>query len=121
LSERARWIQHRFGASSFEALGFPGGDLVDAGLAELAEGKITIGSLLVSLAASRLRHEGVPVTTALADPEHGLYELLAKSSGDLAHARYNAYLRQMSSFADTCRTARLAATIDNSSSNCTKR
>jgi hypothetical protein len=103
----ARWIRHRFGASSFEALGFPGGALVDAGLAELADGKVTIGSLLVSLAERRLRREGVPLATPLADPEARLYDLIARSSGELAHARYGAYLRQMSSFADACRNVRL--------------
>ena len=103
----ARWIRNRFGSPSFEALGFPGGDLVDTGLAALAEGKVTVESLLVSLAASRLRREGVPLSTVHADPEDRLYELLSRSSGDLAHARYGAHLRQVSSFADACRRARL--------------
>ena len=103
----ARWIRNRFGSASFEALGFPGGDAVDAGLADLADGKVTVESLLVSLAASRLRREGVPLSTVHADPEDRLYELLCRSSGDLAHARYGAYLRQVSSFADACRQARL--------------
>jgi hypothetical protein len=103
----ARLIRDRFGASTFEALGFPGGEVVDAGLAELADGKVTAGSLLVSPASARLRREGVPLTTTLADPEDRLYALIAKRSTALAHARYNAYLRQMSSFADACRTVRL--------------
>jgi len=103
----ARWIRKRFGSARFETLGFPGGDLVDTGLAELADGKVTVESLLVSLAAPRLRREGIPLSTVHADPEDRLYELLARSSGDLAHARYGAYLRQVSSFADTCRRARL--------------
>ena len=103
----ARWIRNRFGSSSFEKLGFPGGELVDTGLAELADGKVTLPSLLVSLAASRLRREGVPLSTVHADPEESLYELLSRSSGDLAHARYGAYLRQVASFADACREARL--------------
>lgn len=103
----ARWVRHRFGSSSFEALGFPGGDLVDAGLAELADGKTAVASLLVSLAATRLRREGIPLGTVHADPEERLFRRLARSSGDLAHARYGAHLRQMSSFADACRRARL--------------
>jgi hypothetical protein len=102
----ARWIRHRFGASSFTALGIPGGNLVDAGLAELADGKTTVNSLLVSLAATRLRREGVPLSTVHADPEERLYRLLVRSSGDLAHARYGAHLRQLSSFADACRRSR---------------
>ena len=85
----------------------PGGDLVEKGLSDLAQGKITVPSLLVSLAAARLRREGVPVRTPQKHPEERLYRLLSKSSGDLAHARYNAYLRQMVSFADACCRARL--------------
>ena len=55
-----RWIRKRFGAASFEALGLPGGEVVDAGLDDLAAGKATEESFAVSLAAPRLRREGVP-------------------------------------------------------------
>ena len=103
----ARWIGERFGASSFVTLGLPGGDLVDAGLADLAEGKTTAASLAVSLAVPRLRREGVPVVRTNENPEGRLYRLLSRSAGDLAHARYGAYLRQITSFADACRAARL--------------
>lgn len=102
----SRWIRERFGATSFEALGLPGGDIIDAGLADLAAGKETEGSLLVSLAAPRLRREGVPVGPSLDNPDERLYELLAGIDPDLAHARYNAYLRRVVSFADACRFAR---------------
>ena len=102
----ARWIRQRFGAPSFEALGLPGGEIVDAGLADLAEGKTTVESLLVSLAAPRLRREGVPVSTSQANPEDRLYDLLSRTAGDLAHARYSAYLRQIVSFSDSCRLSR---------------
>src|SRR5262245_37381371 len=84
----ARWIRARFGAPSFGALGLPGGFLVDAGLADLAAGRVTVESLLVSLAAPRLRREGVPVGPVQADPEQRLYELLCRTEGDLAHSRY---------------------------------
>jgi len=103
----ARWIRHRFGMTSFERLGLPGGDTVDAGLADLASGRVTPESLAVSLAAPRLRREGVPVGSVLADPERPLFELLSRTEGDLAHARYNAYLRRLVSFADACRLARV--------------
>jgi hypothetical protein len=102
-----RWLRRRFGASSFEVLGFPGGDLIDAGLVDLAHRRVTIGSLLVSLAAPRLEREGIPVSPALENPEERLYALIARTAGGLAHARYNAHLRQVSSFADACRRARL--------------
>lgn len=102
----ARWIRERFGDSSFAALGLPGGDLVDAGLADLAAGRKTVESCLVSLAAPRLRREGVPVGPVVEDPEAGLYERIDREAGDLAHARYNALLRRIASFADACRAAR---------------
>lgn len=101
-----RWLRQRFGEASFERLGLPGGDLVDAGLQDLAFGRTTPESLAVSLAAPRLRWEGVPVGSTLDDPESRLFELLAATGDDLAHARYNAYLRRLVSFADACRLAR---------------
>lgn len=103
----ARWIRHRFGVASFADRGLPGGELVDAGLADLASGRTTVQSLAVSLAAPRLRREGVPVGATLDDPERRLFDLLSRTEGDLAHARYNAYLRQLVSFADACRLARV--------------
>lgn len=105
----ARWIKERFGATSFEVVGLPGGEIVDAGLADLACGRVTRDSLLVSLAAPRLRREGVPVPpgSALEHPEERLYGLLEEGGGELAHARYNAHLRRMVSFADACRAARV--------------
>jgi hypothetical protein len=103
----ARWLRRRFGASTFATLGFPGGDLVDAGLVELAQGRVTIGSLLVSLAAPRLAREGIPLSPVLDNPEEKLYALISRTGDGLAHARYNAYLRQVSSFADACRQWRL--------------
>jgi len=103
----ARWLRHRFGQARLAESGLPGGDLVDAGLADLAAGRTSLESLLVSLAAPRLRREGVPICRVEEEPERRLYEMLAASEGDLAHARYTAYLRQMTSFADACRTARI--------------
>jgi len=103
-----RWIQSRFGAVEFAELGLPGGDVIDAGLAALADGEETIESLLVSLAAPRLRREGVPLPREVfADADVRLYRRLEESSGDLAHARYLAYLRQIESFADACASARV--------------
>lgn len=101
-----RWTRERFGASRFGELGLPGGDLVDAGLDALATDRVTAEALAVSLAAPRLRREGVPIGKVLEDPERRLYELLAERDGELAHARYNAWLRRLVSFADSCRLAR---------------
>jgi hypothetical protein len=98
----ARWIRRRFGAPSFEELGLPGGESVDAGLADLAAGRVSAASLAVSIAAPRLRREGVPIGPVLDDPERRLFALLQNTEGDLAHARYNAWLRRLVSFADAC-------------------
>jgi hypothetical protein len=103
----ARWIRRRFGAADFASLGLPGGELIDAGLADLAGGVTSRASLLVSVAAPRLRREGVPVTTVEPDADERLYHLLAESEGDLAHARYNALRAEIVSFANACRNARL--------------
>lgn len=107
LAASARWMRRRFGAASFEALGLPGGEVVDAGLADLAAERVTRESLAVSLAAPRLRREGVPVGPTIEDPERRLFGLLQDTEGDLAHARYNAWLRQLVSFADACGVVRV--------------
>jgi hypothetical protein len=102
----ARWTRERFGEASFAALGLPGGELVDAGLSDLADERVSRESLLVSLAAPRLRREGVPVTRVDDDSEERLYELLERDNEALAHHRYLACLQQMHSFANACHLAR---------------
>ncbi len=82
--------------------------MVDAGLADLAAGRSTAESLAVSLAAARLRREGVPVGAIEPDAESRLYKLLCERAPELAHARYGAHLRRLVSFADACRFARVA-------------
>jgi hypothetical protein len=102
-----RWIRVRFGAPSFEGLGFPGGEFIDSGLDALAAGEETAESLLVSLAAPRLEREGVPLPRNVwPDADIRLYRLLERTGGSLAHARYLAYLRQAASFADACANTR---------------
>ena len=103
-----RWTRVRFGAASFGAIGLPGGELVDAGLEALAAGEDSIESLVVSLAAPRLRREGIPLPEqVIPDAELRLYRLLERKWGELAHARYLAYLRRVASFADSCSAARM--------------
>ena len=104
-----RWIRSRFGVSRFADLSLPGAEIVDRGLADLAAERTTPESLLVSLAEPRLRREGVPIGGVEQDPERRLYQLLAQTEGDLAHARYTAHLRQLASFADACCLFRFAA------------
>jgi hypothetical protein len=98
-----RWIRARFGATGFAALGLPGGERIDQGLADLAEEKPTADALLVCLAAPRLQREGVPLPAPrFDDPERRLYRLLETTEGELAHARYLARLREAASFSDAC-------------------
>ena len=81
--------------------------MVDKGLDDLAAGRETSESLVVSQAAPRLRREGVPLpAVCIPDADRRLYRLLEETHGILAHARYLARLRQIASFADACRGAR---------------
>lgn len=77
----------------------PGSDLVNEGLEDLAAGRETECSLLVALAAPRLRALGIDVPPGGgARPSHRLYELIASQS-DGAYSHYNALLARMASFA----------------------
>ncbi|MGH9319528.1 MAG: hypothetical protein ACRD21_14390 [Vicinamibacteria bacterium] len=79
----------------------PGGDLVEKGLRDLAEGVETEEALLVSIGSHRLRAAGVPVPDRrFEDPERRLYDRLAREDEDSAHSRYNALLRRLTSFED---------------------
>jgi hypothetical protein len=107
LAATKRWIRERFGNSELASLGLPGGELIDKGLEDLAAGKTSRESLVVSLAAPRLRREGIPVGPVEPDPEMRLYHLLEETEGDLAHTRYNAVREEVVSFANACRLARV--------------
>jgi hypothetical protein len=78
----------------------PGHELVSAGLADLAAGRESEASLLVEMAAPRLRSLGFDVPPARngGDSSHRLYELLTERGGG-AHSRYNALVGRMVSFA----------------------
>lgn len=76
----------------------PGQELVDAGVADLREGRETVEALLVSVGARRLRAVGVDVPEPFSSAEIRLYELLRREHGDDAHGRYNALLRRLVSF-----------------------
>jgi hypothetical protein len=91
----------RAGAGPESAVEFsrlPGGDPVAKGLRDLARPSETVEALLVSIAAPRLHDLGIVVTAPLPDPEHRLYERLAREEPDSAHSRYNALLRRLTSF-----------------------
>jgi hypothetical protein len=78
--------------------GLPGGELVSVGLADLSAGRESEASLLVEMAAPRLRFLGYDVPASQnGDSSHRLYELLAKRDGG-AHSHYNALVGRMVSF-----------------------
>lgn len=81
----------------FERL--PGGDLVAAGLRDLAASRSTLEAELVLIGAPRLRELGIDVPGGRsAGAEHRLYALLAATDSETAHARYNALVRRLVSF-----------------------
>ena len=82
--------------------GFPGGDLVAQGLADLGEGLLTEAALLVLAAAPRLRGLGLAVPERLDLPfphEHALFDLIERRNPRGAHAAYNAHIGRVVSFA----------------------
>jgi len=76
----------------------PGGDLVAAGLQDLARGEETREALLVSIGAPRLLRLGIDVPRPFDSPEHRLYAILESSDALSAHSRYNALIRRLVSF-----------------------
>jgi len=77
----------------------PGAEIVRAGLDDLARRERTIPALLVSMAAPRLRLLGIRVPEGFPHPEDALFDTLEEVHGRAAHARYNALVRRMVSFA----------------------
>jgi len=78
---------------------FPGHDLVSKGLNDLAQARESEESLLVAMAAPRLRALGFDVPDGGGErPSHRLYEVLSDTYAD-AYSRYNALIARMVSFA----------------------
>jgi len=76
----------------------PGGDLIEAGLADLERRDESIAALLVSIGGPRLRRLGYSVPDVFDNPGHRLYALLAHEDAGSAHGRYNALIRRLVSF-----------------------
>ena len=76
----------------------PGEELIGQGIDDLAQGKVSVASLLVSIGAMRLRVAGLSVPQPIPDADHQLYALLAMEFGDDAHSRYNGLLRRLVSY-----------------------
>jgi hypothetical protein len=70
-----------------------GGELVAAGLRDLEAGVESVPALLVSIGAPRLRRLGFRVPRTIPQPEHRLYELLAREDPDSAQVDPRAFPR----------------------------
>ena len=79
----------------------PGEDLVRQGLADLAENRLSDFSLLVLIAAPRLKRLGIVVPESdFAQPyEHSLYQRLEERLDTAAHSHYNSLIRRIVSYA----------------------
>src|SRR5258708_14754236 len=79
----------------------PGQELVEQGLADLAQDRVTDLSLLVLIAAPRLRRLGIrtPDSRFPRPVEHELYSRLENRLGTGAHSHYNSLIRRIVSFA----------------------
>ncbi len=86
----------------------PGAEIIDRGLADLAAGRETINSDAVLMASARLRAAGIDVPAAGHErpASHRLYAKLAGEDPRNAHARYNAIVRRVVSFARAAEHAR---------------
>lgn len=79
--------------------GLPGWELVSRGLEDQAAGRVTIESLLIASASTRLEKLGLPVSRTSGSVEWRLYQLIEEQVGDAgAHGRYNALRRRLLSF-----------------------
>lgn len=79
----------------------PGNELVEAGLADLKRGQMTVEALLVVVGAPRLRALGLPVPETPetpSQPELALYKAVGRLHPDDAHSRYNALIRRLVSY-----------------------
>ena len=91
---------------------YPGAELVLPGLSDVAAGRETIASCLVSIARPLLERSGLvedsPTLRFVPEPERALYRLLLAEGGN-AYGRYNSLLRRLVSFEQTLRHARARA------------
>lgn len=102
LAVLSRWKKRRFGAGSYASMALPGGELVDAGIRDLAARRKSAPALLISIAYAKLARCRVPLPRGpFPNADVDLYRLIEREAGDaLAHARYNALIRRICSFTD---------------------
>lgn len=79
----------------------PGGEIIVAGLDDVAAGRLTPAACAIWIAFARLSRAGLIddkwMTRRLDAPEDALYRLLSEQGGN-AHSRYNAFLRRLVRF-----------------------
>jgi len=81
--------------------GLPGEALVERALADLARGVLSPEALTLTLASTRLRRLGIELPGDLELPEErelALYQALGRVGVADPYARYNALLRELTSF-----------------------
>ena len=101
MKESHSGAPHALTFSRSDAPRLPGQELVDQGLADLAQDLITDCALLVLIAAPRLRRLGIDVPErAFPEPcEHLLYDRLDERLGLGDHSHYNSLIRRIVSYA----------------------
>ncbi|SPE55579.1 conserved hypothetical protein [Verrucomicrobia bacterium] len=79
----------------------PGEELIEQGLRDLGQNRLTECALLVLMAAPRLRRLGilVPDRSFHRPYQHELYERLEERLGTAAHSYYNSLSRRLVSYA----------------------
>jgi len=83
-----------------ESSDLPGADIVEQGLADLRQGRISDFSLLLQIAGPSLRALGldIPDRPSSRPYEHLLYERLEDRLGDDAYSYYNSLIRRIVSY-----------------------
>ena len=84
----------------------PGAELVEEGIADLADGRESVNALLVTIGRTRLADAGLDVPVGPPDAEIRLYLMLRDQHGDDAHGQYNALVRRLVSFEHALECAR---------------
>lgn len=102
MAVMTRWMNKRFGVDHFEQMGLPGWEIVDAGLHDIANGRLTsINALVVAEARPKLRSLGVPVPSVSGKISNGrilLYKKMGKLHGAMGYVRFCALLKRVDSF-----------------------
>jgi hypothetical protein len=77
-------------------------EIIEKGIKKLntsSRPKPTLETLIVSIGAPKLISNGLPLRRTIKNPEHKLYDYLAKKfSPERAYSLYNSYIRRLVSF-----------------------